>query len=321
MELEKIRKNGIILVTGGCGFIGANLVPLLEKNGYRVRVLDNLSRGNEAYLKGTSADICVGDIRNRDVVSKALGKVEAVVHLAAYGSVVESVEVPEENFDVNVNGTFAVLDECRKRNVKQFIFASTGGALMGNSIPPVDELSLPRPISPYGSSKLCGEGYCCSYAESYEMDITILRFANVIGPWSAHKKGAATAFIRAIIRGAPIIIYGNGTATRDFLFVDDLCKGILTALQMKVEGFNVFHLASGREVSIKELADLIKTIAGKKNHPIEFSKKRKGEVDRNFANCEKAQRELGFSPRFSLEKGMESTWGWFTSCGKDMIIE
>ena len=120
---EEIYRN--ILVTGGCGFIGANLVPLLESNGYRVKVLDNFSSGNPAYLKGTSADIMIGDIRDRNIVSKALNEVYTVVHLAAFGSVVGSIEDPEENFNVNVKGTFAILVEFRKFKFKLLIFAST----------------------------------------------------------------------------------------------------------------------------------------------------------------------------------------------------
>lgn len=299
-----------ILVTGGCGFIGANLVRLLESSGYAVRVLDNLSRGSADYLSRSSADVCVGDILDRGAVAEALRGVDRVIHLAAYGSVVESVAAPEENFEVNVRGTFVLLDETRKAQVPHFIFASTGGALIGNAEPPVDEMSLPRPISPYGSSKLCGEAYCSSFAAAYGMSITALRFANVIGPWSWHKKGAVTAFAKAILEGRPITIYGDGTATRDFLMVDDLCQGIVLALEASLPLFNIFHLASGREVSIAELARRICETAGKLDHPIEWKEKRAGEVERNFASFERAKAQLGFRPKFSLTESLGTTWSW-----------
>ena len=303
-----------ILVTGGCGFIGANLVPMLEARGYAVRVLDNLSKGDTAFLDGTSADIRVGDIRDRAAVAAALQGVDAVIHLAAFGSVVESVADPDENFDVNARGTFVMLDECRKQGIGRFVFASTGGALIGNVEPPVNESSLPRPISPYGSSKLCGEAYCSSFAASYGMNITALRFANVIGPRSWHKKGAVTAFAKAIMEGRPITIFGDGSATRDFLLVDDLCNGIRLALDANLPGFNPIHLASGREVSVKELAQLMCTAAGRPDHPIEFLDKRAGEVERNFASYARAAAVLGFRPEHKLEDGLAMSWAWFQSC-------
>ncbi|MGB5835221.1 MAG: NAD-dependent epimerase/dehydratase family protein [Thiohalocapsa sp.] len=299
-----------ILVTGGCGFVGANLVPLLEASGYRVRVLDNLSKGDRGFLAGTKAEIQVGDIRDRGAVGHALADVGAVIHLAAFGSVVESVADPEENFDVNVRGTFVMLDECRKHHVGRFVFASTGGALIGNAEPPVDERSLPRPISPYGSSKLCGEAYCSSFAAAYGMQITALRFANVVGPWSWHKKGAVTAFVKAIMADQPILIFGDGSATRDFLFVDDLCVGIRAGLKSSRRGFAAYHLAAGREVSVKTLADLVRQTAGRPDYPIVFRDKRPGEVERNFATYDRARADLGFKPQYSLEQALDLSWRW-----------
>jgi len=212
---------------------------------------------------------------------------------------------PEENFDVNVRGTFVMLDECRKHNVERFVFASTGGALIGNAEPPVDESSLPRPISPYGSSKLCGEAYCSSFAAAYGMQVTALRFANVVGPWSWHKKGAVTAFFKAILADQPIVIFGDGSATRDFLFVHDLCTGIKSGLESPAPGFRVYHLAGGREVSIRNLAEMIRRTARRPEHPIILRDKR-----RNFANYDRANADLGFQPRHPLEQALVDTWQW-----------
>ena len=287
---------------------------MLDACGYAIRVLDNLSKGDTAFLEGTSADIRIGDIRDRAAVAAALQGVDAVIHLAAFGSVVESVADPDENFDVNARGTFVMLDECRKQGIGRFVFASTGGALIGNVEPPVNESSLPRPISPYGSSKLCGEAYCSSFAASYGMNITALRFANVIGPRSWHKKGAVTAFAKAIMEGRPITIFGDGSATRDFLLVDDLCNGIRLGLEANLPGFNPIHLASGREVSVKELAQLMCAAAGRPDRPIEFLDKRAGEVERNFASYERAAAVLGFRPEHKLEDGLAMSWAWFQSC-------
>lgn len=301
-----------ILVTGGCGFIGATLAPMLRARGHSVTILDNLSRGSIVYLDDPAAyTIVQADIRDEEAVFAAAGGKDAVIHLAAYGSVVESVAAPEENFSINVEGTFKVLNATRRAGVGQLVFASTGGALIGNASPPVNEQSVPRPISPYGASKLAGEGYCCAFANAYDMSVTATRFANVVGPISWHKKGAVTAFFKAIMDGQPIRIFGDGAATRDFLYVADLCRGIIAALDARKPGFNAYHLASGREVSVKELAEIACKAAGAPEHAILFDPKRKGEVERNFADYDLAEQELGWRPSVSIEEAMALTWEWF----------
>lgn len=300
-----------VLVTGGAGFIGANLVRLLLEYGYRVRVYDNLSKGKTDYIADLDVEFVDGDIRDSDSLVTAMSGIDGVIHLAAYGSVVESVRNPVENFDVNALGTFSVLDSCRHSKISRVVFASTGGALIGNAVPPVNEQSLPRPISPYGSSKLCGEAYCCSFAASYEMNVTACRFANAYGPYSGHKIGAVTAFMKCIIESEPITIYGDGTATRDFLYVQDLCRGILLAFERQLPGFNPLHLASSREVSVTELANSIVSAAGRDSHPILYKEKRIGEVDKNFATFDLASELLGFEPTVPLDEGILATWNWF----------
>ncbi len=301
-----------ILVTGGCGFVGANLVPMLADAGHTVTIFDDFSRGSRDYLDDPGRyRLIEGDIRDAHAIGAAVSGQDCIVHLAAFGSVVESVAAPAENFSINVDGTFRVLEAAREAGVARVLFSSTGGALIGNATPPVNEQSVPRPISPYGASKLAGEGYCCAFANAYPMSVTALRFANVIGPISAHKKGASTAFIRAITSGQPLRIFGDGSATRDFLYVEDLCRGILAALEAGAPGFRVYHLASGREVSVLELADLIRKAAGAPEHPIEFAAGRAGEVERNFADYALAASELGFRPTVTMEEAVRRTWEWF----------
>ncbi len=300
-----------VLVTGGCGFIGANLAPMLRARGHSVRLLDNLSRGSAAFLDDPAAyELVEADIRDEAAVGRACADRDAVIHLAAYGSVVESVASPGENFQINVEGTFKVLNAARMAGVQRVVFASTGGALIGNATPPVNEQALPRPISPYGASKLAGEGYCCAFANAYGMSVTALRFANVIGPISWHKKGAVTAFFKAIMNGEPIRIFGDGSATRDFLYVDDLCRGIVAGFEAALPQFNVFHLASGRETSVRELAEIARQAGGRPDHPIVQDLKRPGEVERNFATFDLAREQLGFAPTVSIEESMARTWAW-----------
>jgi len=249
-------------------------------------------------------------------VTRALDGIDAVVHLAAYGSVVESVENPFENFDVNARGTLVLLHACAERGIEKFVFASTGGALMGNTPPPVDEATLPWPISPYGASKLCGEAYCHAFAGSFGLPVVALRFANAYGPVSEHKKGAVTTFIKRALRGEPLVIYGDGSATRDFLYVDDLCEGISAAIDAPLED-KVVHLASGQETSIEELGRLILELTDAADTPIRFEEPRRGEIERTFARPERASELLGFAPSHSLRTGMQKTVDWFVALGVD----
>lgn len=306
-----------VLITGGCGFIGANLIPLLNRRGCAVRVLDNLSRGRRELLDGHDYDFIKGDIRDSDAVAKAVTGVDAVIHLAAYGSVIESISDPMTNYDINGRGSLCVLEAAKNEGVEKFVFASTGGALIGNAEPPVNETSAPRPVSPYGASKLVGEGYCCAYAGSYGLATVILRFGNVYGPYSAHKKGAVTVFAKALLRDEPFVIFGDGSASRDLLHVDDLCTGIIAALDRdNLRPATVLHLATGVETSVKQLAATMADVAGRQNHPIKFRAARSGEVHRNFADCTRAHEVLGFSAGIPLREGMRETWDWFVTEGE-----
>lgn len=307
-----------ILITGGRGFVGVNLVEAMSPS-REVRVLDNLQRASPTgWLEG-AADFRKADILEPVALTTAFSKVVNVVHLASYGSVVESVADPTSNLVVNVQGTLNVLRAAVDAGVRRLVFASTGGALIGDATPPVDECSLPKPISPYGASKLCGEAYCHAFAESYGLQAVCLRFGNVYGPHSAHKKGAVTTFMKALLKDEPIVIYGDGSASRDYIHVEDLCSGIVTALDAQVAGGEVFHLASGRETTVLELANILREIAGKPNHPIQFKPARRGEVARNFADYRKAREALGFEPEWRLEDGLAATWQWFVDQGDKIL--
>jgi UDP-glucose 4-epimerase len=300
-----------VLVTGGAGFVGATLVRRLVGGGHTVRVFDNYSTGDASYLAGVDAELVEGDIRDAEELDTALAGMDAVIHLAAAGSVVMSVQDPVTNFDVNVVGTFQVLDAARRAGVERMVQASTGGALIGDATPPVSELSLPKPISPYGASKLAGEGYAYAFAQAYGLRTVALRFANVYGPWSARKQGAMTLFFRAIHAGEPIVIYGDGSSSRDYTHVDDIARALELALERDVPGGTVLHIASGVETTVAELARLCSAAAGVPDHPVEYRPKRAGEVNRNFAAYDLAEQMLGYTPSISREDGIRSTWQWF----------
>lgn len=305
------------VITGGRGFIGVNLAESLRGT-RNVKVYDNLHRPSPTGWLGDQDSFICGDILEISSLQSNFLEIDEVIHLAAYGSVVESVSDPNTNFVVNVNGTLNVLQAAAQAGVRRVIMASTGGALIGDALPPVDENSLPKPISPYGASKLCGEAYCHAFSKSYGLETVCLRFGNVYGPHSAHKKGAITVFIKALMRDEPIIIYGDGSASRDYIYVDDLCRGINGALEVPNIDAEVFHLASMRETTVLELANILCEIAGKPNHPIQYRPARAGEVSRNFASYTKAKERLGFEPRVTLEEGLEKTWKWY--CKQDLSV-
>lgn len=299
-----------ILVTGGAGFIGSNLVRALLARGDRVRVLDDLSNGDLEHLAGTDVEITTADVRDGDAVERAAAGMDAVVHLAAAGSVVASIEDPASNLDVNVVGTFRVLEAARRTGIERMVLASTGGALFGLTDPPVDEQSLPSPISPYGSSKLAGEGYARAYAHSYGLHTVVLRFGNVYGPLSNRKSGAVNSFFRALIGGQPLVIYGDGSASRDYIHVDDICNAMVLALDKDVPAGTALHVASGQETTLVELARLCRATAGAPCHPVVHHPARVGEVHRNFASYRLAATLLGYSPRVRLSDGLARTWEW-----------
>jgi UDP-glucose 4-epimerase len=275
-----------------------------------VRALDNFTRGSREYLNGVDAEIVEADIRDEQAAARAVAGVDTVIHLAAFGSVVESIADPVANFDVNVRGTLVVLRAAAAVGVGKVVFASTGGAIMGNVSPPVDESTLPWPISPYGASKLCGEAYCHAFAGSFGLPVVALRFANVYGPLSEHKKGVVTNFIKRALRREPLVVYGDGTATRDFLYVADLCDGICAAVDAPLAD-EVVHLASGGETSIGELARLVLELVDAPDVPIRYEERRRGEVERTFARPDRAAELLGFTASHTLDGGLRKTVQWF----------
>jgi len=300
-----------ILVTGGAGFVGATLVRRLVANGYRVRVYDNLSTGDEAHLAGVDAELVKGDIRDADALDSALAGMDAVVHLAAAGSVVGSIADPAGNFESNVVGTFRVLDAARRAGIGRTVQASTGGALIGDATPPVNEQSLPKPLSPYGASKLAGEGYAHAFAKTYGLRTVAVRFGNVYGPWCARKRGVLNVYFESLHNGAPLVIFGDGTASRDYVHVSDIAQALQLALEKDVPGGTVVHAASGVETPLTALADLCRQAAGRPDHPIEYRPARPGEVGRNFATYDLAHKLLGYSPTVRREDGLPLLWQWF----------
>ena len=299
-----------ILVTGGCGFIGANLVRRIgSERGWQVRVVDDLRTGRESYVPGDLAEVVIGDVADPAVLEPALDGVDAVVHLASQTGVLPSVEDPARDFEGSIATTFRVLDACRQRGIARVVFASSG-ASVGDVTPPIHENIVPRPLSPYGAGKLAGEAYVQGFAGSFGMQTSALRFSNVYGPYSLHKDNAIPNFIRRCLRGERLEVFGDGSQTRDFIHVQDLCDGIIGAVTADDIGGEIFQLGTSVETSVVELARLIQEVTGA-DAEIDFEERRAGEVYKSCVDISKAQRLLGFQPAIELREGLAQTADWY----------
>ncbi len=294
-----------ILITGGAGFVGANLCRVLLEKGYQITVLDNLSTGRNAYLDGLPLAFVEGDIRDRDKLAELVPGHEGVVHLAAQAGVPASLEDPHYDCELNVIGTLNILEASRLGGVKRFVFASSNAPL-GKQPPPATEDKAPLPISPYGASKLAGEGYCLAYHGSFGLGTVVLRFANLYGPFSAHKGSVVAKFFKDILAGGQIHIDGDGQQTRDFIYVGDLCRAVQLTLESNVSG-EVFQIATGEETSIAELAHLVRETTGK-TFDIKHGPARQGDIWKNYSKVNKVEHILGWRAETSLPDGLTFTW-------------
>lgn len=328
------------LITGGCGFIGTSLIIRLlgENPKTKIRVLDNLSVGtkedlaevcnfvemNVSHLKSQHSscsgnlsdhpgvELIIGDVRDYDACSKCCRGIHSIVHLAANTGVGPSVENPRLDMEANVIGTFSMLEAARRNNVGKFIFASSG-APIGEVDPPIHEEKVPRPVSPYGASKLAGEGYCSAYYRTFGIKTISLRFGNVYGPLSKHKNSVVAKFIKQALKGETLEIYGDGKQTRDFIYIDDLVEAIILASKAEIGG-EVFQIATYKETTVNEISRIVKELVegetGKKVN-IVFGNHRPGDVKRNFSDISKAKKILGFEPRYDLMTGLRKTFESF----------
>jgi len=310
-----------ILVTGGAGFIGANLVRLLVEHNYEVTVLDNLSAGRRDYLDWFPVEFIHGDILDRTTIERAITGKDGVVHLAAQTGVPSSLRDPRKDCEVNILGTLNVLEACRAENARKgerthnthksglrIVFASSNAPL-GRQSPPATEDKAPLPISPYGASKLAGEAYCLAYHGSWGLGTVALRFGNVYGPFSEHKASVVAKLFKDISAEGRIVVDGDGQQTRDFIYVGDLCRAIHLALESDVCG-EVFQVATGIETTIDQLAELIK-LTSRSDAPVLHGPPRQADVRQNYSAIDKIRRTLEWEPRVDLRLGLQMTIEWF----------
>lgn len=307
-----------VLVTGGAGFIGSNLVSALAAEGHRVQVLDDLSTGSMANLREVSeaVEVVVGDIRAPDQVRTAMAAAELVFHLAALPRVARSVADPFGTHLVNVNGTLNVLLAARDTGVRRVVFASSSSVYGDSRTLPKHEKLPPRPQSPYAASKLAGEAYCRSFANVYGLQTVSLRFFNVFGPRQDPTGEYATAvprFISRMLGGERPVIFGDGTQSRDFTHIDNVTRACRLAGEAgdDVVG-EAINVGCGARTSLLELIDVLNGILGTELEP-EFTDPRPGDVRDTEAAIEKAGSLLGYRPEVDLRTGLASTVDWFTA--------
>jgi UDP-glucose 4-epimerase len=299
------------LITGGAGFIGSALIRALAAEGYAVRVVDDLSSGDPANLEGTGADLVTGDVRDIDLVTGAARGCDVVYHLAAGAGVVDSINDPMTNFDQNARGTLCALEAARHAGVPRFVLSSSNAPLGENAYPASEDKPV-APLSPYGASKAAGEAYCSAFHGAYGMEAVVVRFSNAYGPRSAHKGNVIPLFIRRMRAGEELVIYGDGSQTRDFVFCEDLARGLLAAARTPGVGGQIFQLASGVETSLARLLELLEQVSGV-TPSIRREPPRPGEIQRNYSLIDKAGTVLGYSPQIELREGLQRTWEWFLS--------
>jgi UDP-glucose 4-epimerase len=294
------------IVTGGAGFIGSHVVDALVARGDEVLVVDDLSSGQRENLN-EHVRLAVADVRDRDAVDAIFDEVrpEACFHLAAQANVRVSVERPAHDADVNVIGTIRVLNAATRHGTR-VVFASTGGAIYGECDGPASEDAPRRPLAPYGASKLAGEEYLALYNRLHGGAHTSLRYGNVYGPrQDPHgEAGVVAIFLGRLARGERPEVFGDGTQTRDYVYVNDVVDATLAALARPT---GVFNVGTGVETSVLELLDACRRVAGVTVEPA-FAPPRAGELQRSVLDPALAERELGFRAGTALDEGLAATW-------------
>ncbi len=305
-----------ILVTGGAGFIGSNLVEVLVRQDRSVCVLDDFSTGRRSNLEGLSGriELIEGDIRDQQTVVRALRGVRHVFHIAALPSVERSVKDPVSCNDVNINGTLNLLIQARDHGVERFVFSSSSSVYGDTPTLPKREDMTPNPLSPYALSKLAGEHYGRMFHNLYGLKTYSLRYFNVFGPRQNPKSDYAAViplFVDALLNDRAPTIHGDGKQTRDFTYVDDVVAGNLCCLTAPDEAAGgVYNLAWGYRTSISELAGAIARLLGKDIEPVHAAS-RPGDVRDSQADSALAKRLLGWKPAIPFEEGLRRAVEWF----------
>jgi UDP-glucose 4-epimerase len=309
------------LVTGGAGFIGSELVRQLAERDAHVVAVDNLVNGKRKNLAGLPTDqvqLIVADVRDTERMASLLRGVDIVFHLACLG-VRHSIHSPHENHEVNATATLNLLIAARAAGVKRFVYVSSSEVYGTARWVPMTEEHPTFPMTVYGASKLAGECYARAFYQTYDYPTVVVRPFNTYGPRCHHEGDSGEVIPKFLLRcmaGRPMMIFGDGTQTRDFTFVSDTARGILLAGFSDAAIGQTINIGSGREIEINQLAREVATVVGKPDAPIIHDVPRPGDVRRLFADASKAKELLGFEPQVELREGLLKLKEWYSSLGQ-----
>lgn len=313
------------LITGGAGFIGSHLVAALLQQEHVVVVLDNLSTGNEHHIKpfmgNKNFTFIKGDILDEKILKKAMQHIDFVLHHAAIASVQESIANPERCSEVNIQGTLKVLLAAKEAEVKKVIYASSAAVYGDDNNNPTHnhvtnniekekkETQHPNPLSPYAVTKLAGEYYCKIFSEVYGLPTIVLRYFNVFGEGQNPESEYAAVipkFIKAVLHGKQPTIYGEGTQTRDFIYVENVVKANIMACKAAEIKFGIYNIASGTAISILALISEINELTGKTSKPA-FAEQKEGDIEHSCASISHARKDLHYHVEVSFSEGLKRT--------------
>ena len=308
--------SGIVVVTGGAGFIGSHIASAAAQQGARVRVIDDLSTGHRENLDEIKGDVdfVEASIADENALSHALEDVELIFHEAAIPSVPRSVENPRDTHVACVDGTFSLLVAAREKKVRRFVYAASSSAYGDQPTLPKTESMLPDPLSPYAVAKLVGEYYCQVFARVYGLETVALRYFNVFGPRQdpgSQYSGVISRFISNLMRGERPVIFGDGEQSRDFNYIDNVVEANLGAAETKTGIGQVINIGSGERTTLNELLNELKRLTGNNSVQAEYREPRAGDVRHSLADISKARELLGVEPRVRLREGLQLTIDWW----------
>jgi len=308
-----------ILVTGGAGFIGSHLVEVLLAEGHTLSVIDDFNDFYDPKIKRKNLQTVLDDvrlhaidIRDKDAVLDAVAeeRPDAIAHLAARAGVRPSIQRPELYLSTNIYGTFHLLEAAKDYGVKRFIFASSSSVYGASGIPPFrEDQVLNQTLSPYACTKLAGEHLCSNYSYLYQIQVICLRFFTVYGP-RQRPDLAIHKFTDLIHRGKPIDVYGDGTARRDFTYIDDIIQGVLAAIQYEGAPFDIFNLGENETIELREVIANIEAELGKKG-TINQLPTAPGDMPETYADISKARQLLGYAPNTRIQSGLRKFIEWY----------
>ena len=304
-----------LLITGGAGFIGSSLAAAMVARGDTVRVLDNFSSGKRENLQGLNVELHVGDFLDEEVLRKAATGVEVIFHQGALPSVPRSIAAPLPSHEANATGTLRVLEAARAAGVRRVVYAGSSSAYGDTPVLPKVETMVPNPLSPYAVGKLTGELYCRMYARTFGLETVVLRYFNVFGPRQDPQSQYAAVipkFVTAALTGAEPVVFGDGTQSRDFCFIDNVVQANLRAADAPVEKASgrTFNVACGSAIDLNGVINMVAQLTGR---PLKarYEPSRAGDVKHSLADISEARERLGYQPEVDFAEGLRRTVAWF----------